>query len=184
MKEIWKDIKHYKGLYQISNLGNVKSLKRLIADKRRSYWSKERILKGGVTSTKKMQGYKFVVLSKNKKTRSFYVHRLVASAFISNKKNKTQVNHIDGNKLNNNVDNLEWCTPLENTAHAIKNKLTPNGENLNYSKLTQKQVDFIRYQIENNYYRGIQRDLALKYCVSKSAITLIKNKTNWSGDKK
>lgn len=105
MKEIWCDVFGYEGLYQVSNLGNVKSL------------SSNLILKGHVSTT----GYCDVQLYKNKKARVFKVHRLVALHFIPNPGFKQQVNHIDGNKLNNNVTNLEWTTAKENTEHAIVN---------------------------------------------------------------
>lgn len=105
MKEIWCDVFGYEGLYQVSNLGNVKSL------------SSKVILKGHISTS----GYRDVQLYKNKKSRVFKVHRLVALHFIPNPGFKQQVNHIDGNKLNNNVSNLEWSTAKENTEHAIVN---------------------------------------------------------------
>ena len=99
MKEIWKDIQGYEGKYQVSNLGNVKSL---------NYHGtcKERILIPGKTTN----GYLFVSLSKNSKVKNFKIHRLAAQAFIENTENLLEVNHIDENKLNNRVDNLEWCS--------------------------------------------------------------------------
>lgn len=103
-KEIWKDIEGYEGLYQVSNLGRVKSKLR-----------KGRILKP--INTKK---YYSVILCKNSTTKEIYVHRLVAYAFIPNPQNKPFINHIDGNKQNNYVENLEWCTQSENCRHAYK----------------------------------------------------------------
>jgi len=182
MKEEWRQVAGYEGLYMISNLGRVKSLPRLV--KRSiggSYTTKERVLKGGTTCYKKRKtGYRFVILSKDNKSKNFYVHKLVAQAFITNNKNKSQVNHIDGNKLNNTVTNLEWCTPLENSRHAIAHNLVPKGQDLSYSKLTLAQVNYIREQILNSYYRGMQKDLANKFNVSTATISLIKNNINWS----
>lgn len=105
--EIWKDIKDYEGLYQVSNLGNVKR-------KKDNYVFKK---------SKNSSGYRVVTLTKNKIEKSVSVHRLVANAFIPNPKNKSQINHIDGNKMNNIIDNLEWCTASENMEHAYKNNL-------------------------------------------------------------
>lgn len=98
MTDIWKDIDGYKGIYQISSYGKVRSLKsnklrKLIEDR---------------------DGYLWVALYKNKKQKIFFVHRLVADAFIENNKNKPQVNHKDENKKNNRYDNLEWVTAKEN----------------------------------------------------------------------
>lgn len=106
MKEIWKDIKNYEGLYQISNLGNVKKLRFI---NNRCNFKKESIKKLNIRN-----GYYIVQLSKNGKRKSYQVHRLVAEAFIENPENKSIINHIDYNPLNNNVDNLEWCTQKEN----------------------------------------------------------------------
>ena len=93
--EEWKDIEEYEGLYQVSNLGRVKSL----------YWNNERIMK----TAKDKDGYLLVNLYKNKKGKSYLVHRLVAMAFIPNPNNLPEVNHKDEDKTNNNVDNMEWC---------------------------------------------------------------------------
>ena len=110
MNEIWKDIKNYKGLYQISNLGRVKSLR----DKNKKY--REKILK----QYKDNCGYYYITLSANSNIKKHKVHRLVAQAFIPNPENKKEVNHIDGNKENNAITNLEWCTGKENKQHAWK----------------------------------------------------------------
>ena len=96
--EIWKDIKGYEGLYQVSNMGRIKSL-----NYRRT--GEEGLLSGKPNSG----GYLIVNLSKNKKRKSFYIHKLVAENFLPNPKNLPEVNHIDENKENNTVYNLEWC---------------------------------------------------------------------------
>lgn len=99
MEEIWKDVKGYEGLYKVSNFGRVKSLK----------YGRERILKTG-----KHGYYLTVSLYFDNKLKTAKVHRLVAMAFIENPDNKPQVNHLDEDKTNNNVNNLEWVTAKEN----------------------------------------------------------------------
>jgi hypothetical protein len=116
MQEIWKDIKGYEGLYQVSNLGRVKSLlfhNNVVTKKR------EKILAQRISNS----GYLMVGLNKNSKGKKLYVHRLVAEAFVENPLCKKEVNHKDGNKLNNNANNLEFCTPSENIKHSYEKKL-------------------------------------------------------------
>lgn len=118
--EIWKDIENF-SKYQVSNLGNVKSKDRYTKAKddeiihRKEFLLKEFINK---------KGYKQVTLyDDNGKPKTMRVHKLVALAFIENKNNLPQINHIDGNKLNNKVSNLEWISNYDNMQHAIKNGL-------------------------------------------------------------
>ena len=121
-EEIWKDIPGYEGLYQASNLGKIKSLERIAKKKyRNDRIVKERIMHG----TKNQDGY-LKVHFKNKALnidKGLFIHRLIAMTFIPNSDNLEQINHKDGNKLNNRVDNLEWCTNLYNQQHAWKNGL-------------------------------------------------------------
>ena len=106
--EIWKDIKDYEGLYQVSNLGRVKSLK----------YGKEKILK----SCKLNNGYLIVNLHKEGKQKHYYIHRLVATAFIPNPDNLSQVNHINEDKTDNRVENLEWCDNKYNINYGTRNE--------------------------------------------------------------
>lgn len=110
MQEVWKDIAGYEGLYQVSNLGNVRSL-----DHYASNGVKEILYKGNVLKWhRNKNGYWTVLLCKKSKTKRKYIHRLVAEAFLDNADNLSEVNHKDENKKNNCVENLEWCTTKYN----------------------------------------------------------------------
>jgi hypothetical protein len=122
MEEIWKDIEGYEGLYQISNLGNVRSLNWKKSGERRNLWLKPH-----------NKGYLQVELSKCGVKKCFVVHRLVAGAFIPNPDNLPQVNHIDEIKTNNAADNLEWCTRSYNVRYSLNSRKsnTRNGSKTN-----------------------------------------------------
>ena len=113
MNEIWKDIPDFEGLYQVSNLGNVKSL--IGWNKKTKQYEKRKKILLPVNGE-----YKKVCLSKDKKKKTMSVHRIVANVFIPNPNNLPQVNHKDENKYNNCVDNLEWCTHKYNMNHGTK----------------------------------------------------------------
>ena len=115
--EIWKDIEGFEGLYQVSNLGKVKSLNF-------NHTKKEKILK--LQSGK--YGYLLVSLCKEGKGKTYQVHRLVAQAFIPNLENKPQVNHKDEDKTNNKVENLEWVTSKENCNYRTRNERMANSK--------------------------------------------------------
>lgn len=118
MEEIWKDIIWYEWLYQVSNLGNIKSLERYKNYNTHIVYNKERILKFNTSNW-----YSKVTLYKWKLRKHILVHRLVAIHFILDINIKLEVNHIDWNKQNNRVENLEWCTRSENQIHCFKNWL-------------------------------------------------------------
>lgn len=165
-KEIWKNIDGIDGVYQISNFGRVKSLSRVKVENRR-----ELILKNGNNGK-----YLYVHFYKNKKQTNFSIHRLVAMAFVPNPKKLKEVNHKDGNKLNNNFENLEWCDRKDNEKHASLNGLKSHGEKHYDSKL--KEVDILF--IIKSYNNGIpQIKLSKKYGVTQQAISKIVNKLSW-----
>ena len=118
--EEWRDIKGFEGKYMVSNLGRVKSLKRTVWNKGRGYYItvSEKILK----TFDNGYGYLQVALSKDGKDKEYYVHRLVATAFLENPMGYTEVNHIDEDKTNNCVDNLEFCSRSYNINHGARNK--------------------------------------------------------------
>ena len=125
--EIWKDIIGFEGNYQISNFGRVKSCDRFIPHKRHGTWHiKERLLKPHLDGPSNSQYLSVMLHRGNGKMDCKRIHRLVAETFIPNIYNLPQVNHIDGNKKNNTVSNLEWVSELENTAHAWRNGLCEN----------------------------------------------------------
>lgn len=115
MEEIWKGIKNYEGLYQVSNKGNIKSLARIDYH---NHHIKERILKPVANNN----GYVIVCLYKDGKGKRFTVHRIVAMSFLENSNNYTEINHKDEDKTNNCVENLEWCTHKQNINYGTRNE--------------------------------------------------------------
>ena len=133
--ELWLPITGYDGQYEISNFGNVRSKKSGHFKNK----SKRILNKQYYATTLHINGFR----------KTFKIHRLVAMAFIPNPKNKPQVNHIDGNKLNNHANNLEWCTAKENMIHALKNGLLNSVGVSNYqTNLTERDVQIIRWMSE------------------------------------
>lgn len=144
MEEIWKDIKGYEGLYQVSNLGNVRSFPR------KGTHSKEiTILKYEFNH----KGYKQVGLTKKCKVHTKRIHRLVAETFISNPENKLQVNHINGDKTDNRVENLEWCTNEYNMAHSWKIGLRSIEKTYKRGKEHCRSVTVNQYDLYGNFIK-------------------------------
>lgn len=167
MIEIWKDIEDYEGLYKVSNLGRVKRLERTDSNGRTL---KEMIMKTNKNGDEKKGYYERVYLSKDGIKKQMRVHRLVAQSFIPNPDNKQQVNHIDGNKLNNNVNNLEWVTGSENLKHAIDIGLyKPN----NTRKLSDEQALDVLKRLNN---KELIKEIAKLYNVTTMTIKNIKNR--------
>ncbi len=182
MEEIWKDIViekngvvyDYTGIYQVSNLGRIRSLDRTTPD--------GRYIKGKVKSVKiNEQGYVRVTLHKNGKEARHMVHRIVATAFIKNDDpvNKTEVNHIDLNRKNNVVTNLEWISHTDNVkysykqgSHDNKRKGSMNGN----SKLTEEQIIEIREKFNNGITRS---QIAKEYNIGWTTVNGIVKRTYW-----
>lgn len=160
IKEEWKGIQDYTD-YFISNLGRVKSLKNNI----------EKFLKPGIGSS----GYYNIALCKDGVPKTFRIHQLVALHFIDEPQGRI-INHIDGNKLNNQVSNLEYVSYSDNLNHAYKKKLRPKGEKIHCSKLTDKDVLKIRVLLGYNKTRG---ELSTKYKVSETTILRIENNLDY-----
>lgn len=160
MDEIWKDIKDYKGLYQVSNLGRVRSLEK---NNNNPSYRTIRILKQHNDG----KGYCIVSLHKNKKQKSFRIHRLVAEAFISNHSNYRCVNHKDENKLNNNVDNLEWCTYKYNVNYGtgLKRRSENNSKKVGRYSLDGKLLEIYLNATQAQIKDGFNHSHISECCV-------------------
>lgn len=167
MKEIWKPIKHYESFYHVSNLGRVKSIERvIIRSDNKPHPIKERILTPWDTC-----GYCSVRLSDGKSRKVKLVHQIVAEAFLDNPNNYTEVNHIDGNKKNNSVSNLEWTSHSDNCKHAAKTGLRSD------TKMNIELANAIREEYATT--KTTHRKLGEKYGVSHSLIGFILRGKIW-----
>jgi hypothetical protein len=169
---IWKPVVGFEGYYEVSNTGLIKRAKgkTIYKDGRIAFFS-ETILKPSINK----KGYLTVYLSKNSKKYSITIHRIVAIAFINNFNNKPQVNHINCDKKDNSVSNLEWCTNSENQYHAVKNNLISHGELHLSAKLNNIKV----IEIRELFKYKTTKELSFIYNVSISTINSIKYKKTW-----
>jgi hypothetical protein len=159
--ELWMDIKEFKNYYQVSNLGRIRSLDRfVIANK----YGGLKLLKGKIMKLTKTKGrnnkYGYLVVNLRKQgfNKVCFIHSSVAKAFIENKNNLPTVNHKDGNKLNNNVDNLEWNTYSENNQHALNNNLrSPRGRKIIQYDLNMNEIYRYKSVAEASIKTGIGR---------------------------
>lgn len=176
--EIWKDIPNYEGYYQVSNMGRVKSLNRVIVMKN----GVSRKTKGLILKQKyeERTGYLIATLYKKHKRKDVLVHRLVAQTFIVNSENKRQVNHINEDKTDNRVENLEWMTAKENSNHGTRNERIKNTQIKNgYIKKMSQPI--LQYDLEGNLIKewesareagrnGFDRSSIAKCCKGKQKI--------------
>lgn len=182
-KEKWKDIEEYEGIYQVSNRGRIRSF----YNGRHGVGNSSKILNPSLGTHDRYR----ISLSKNGTKKDMSVARLVAKSFIPNPDNKPQVNHIDGDPLNNHVDNLEWCTQSENMKHAYENGLVEfsedfknhinkdkSGEKNGMSVLSKAEVIEIKSLLEDGEL--YHRQIAEKYGVSQALISMINNGQRWS----
>lgn len=167
--EEWRDVGGYEGWYQVSNLGRVRSLDRwiLLGKTRRFY--------PGVTlkGTSQWDGYVLVAI----KRKGYRIHRLVAREFLGEIPKGKQVNHKDGNKKNNRLDNLEYVTPSQNIQHSYRTGLCKSvGERHYRSKLTESDVIEIRKKWEEG---ESQETLSSTFKVTRSCITYVVRRKTW-----
>ena len=167
--EIWRPINGHNGDYEISSTGIVRSTERMIMTK-----NGIRMLKGKVLRSKiNKEGYQQITLTKAGKSSTMYIHKLVANAFIPNPLNKLEINHINGIKSNNNIENLEWMTHSENIKHAyLHGLLKPKYKKVidmctgkKYNNAYEAALDLkINYGTFRNYLNGnIKNKTCLKY---------------------
>jgi len=174
MEEIWKDIIGYEGKYQISNLGRVKSIARKFTRKGYLVTIKERVLK------QKTETYGYWAVGLNDNSMKVHkIHRLIAIHFIPNPENKSQVNHINGVKKDNRIENLEWATPMENQTHSWDTGLNKHcGEKHYLTTLSESDIVEIKdtYIYRSKFFN--MRALGEKFNVQASTIhNIIKSKT-------
>lgn len=157
MEEIWKDIEGYKGFYKVSNLGNIKSLPR------NGTVNEERIIK----PCKNNNGYVKIGLNKEGIIKYKTIHRIVAESFIPNPNNLEQVNHINGNKEDNRVDNLEWCTQSENIKHCMNVLGKMKRKVMKIDTKTNKIIQTFDSTVEAMKETGIDRTNITRCCNGK-----------------
>lgn len=178
MKEIWKDIKGYEKLYQISNIGRVKSLDRILKCRVKNKITHNRKRLGKILKPRiNHKGYICYVLCKNGKCKSYIAHRIVAIHFLSNSYNKPEVNHKDGNKQNNKVSNLEWCTTQENVQHSFKigKSKVQSGRKNNFYK-----GDILVFDKNNNHIETLKgaKDMIKKNYTTSAVYACINGRLN------
>ena len=152
MEEIWKDVPDYENIYQVSNLGRIKSLSRKTEQNDKKRFVKTKILKQQINRN----GYKVVTLRKNNKRKEYKVHRLVLYGFVG--KSDLIVNHLDLNKQNNKLENLEYCTYSDNTFHYFSNIKKP-------------KIDYYKKEVIEEYLNGYSmKYISRKYGYDKETV--------------
>lgn len=166
---VWKPVKGFEGYYEVSNTGLIKSLARVLPQSRRNgatFIKTEKIMR----SINHCRGYHAVQLTINKKVSRFLVHRLVAEHFIDRPYGKNQVNHINGVKTDNRVENLEWVTPQENSTHALNLGLM--GKGWFKRKISPENAKEIRALVNTGV---THKEAGLRYGIAQATVTNIIN---------
>ena len=175
MSEIWKDVVGYEGLYEVSNIGNVRSVAHdvVLGGQRAGVIHHVR------AKMRKLQrrydGYVGIKLIRDSVLSDFLVHRLVASAFIENAKNLPEVNHKNSDRTDNRVENLEWVTAKDNVAHSTREG-SAHGERKGCSKLKDDDIIDIKFLLS---YGVTNADIGRLYGVKPHTISVIKHGKTW-----
>lgn len=173
--EEFRDVPNYEGIYQVSDLGRMKSLSRTVRLPSRNL---DRRLKEKIMSLSLKNGYPQISLHKERVATVSNVHILVGNVFIENPHNLPFLNHKNGIKTDSRKINLEWCTHLENMQHAFKTGLVPNGERNHKAKLTDEQVKIIKRLFRINPKTN-QRAISRKLNISPSVVNAIYKGRKW-----
>lgn len=171
MTEIWTPVVGYEGMYEVSNAGSIRSMERMKIQRNRWGMTSARVNAKLLKTTKTRTGYIDVQLCKDGVVKHHLIHRLVAHAFIS--QSDMQVNHKDGNKQNNHLSNIEYCTASENQIHRSQVLGKCIGDSSASSKLTEKQVHLIRAD------KRTLKAIAADYAVSFTTIHAVKSRKTW-----
>lgn len=154
--EVWKDVVGYEGIYEVSNVGRVRTKK---GKTTHTDYHGIRVWKQRTLKEKNPNGRDVrVSLWKGKKDKSYLVHQLVAKAFIENPNNFKCINHLDGNPRNSNVDNLEWCDHHINNNHAFDNRLIKTGKQVKLINLSNGKEHYFRSQSKASEFLGRKND--------------------------
>lgn len=174
MQEVWKAVQGYNGAYEVSTQGNVRSTDRFV-----NVWFGTRLIKGRQLLDWILPcGYKCVALCNHSKKNTLYIHRLVAFEFVDGYSDGLVVNHKDGDKLNNLVENLEWVTYSGNANHAFRTglKVSQKGEAASAAKLKESEVLKIRDLLKHG---AAHIDIAQMFNISYSVVSAIKTRRTW-----
>jgi hypothetical protein len=163
LTECWEPIRDYEGIYEVSNCGRVRSLDRKVQYRDEVRKKSGRVLKENTING----GYKQVTLQKDGKRKSVLVHRLVAEMFIENFSGLPQVNHKDGDKTNNSVENLEWCSAKENMIHSVKNRIRTDCKLVEQISLEGKLLTTFDSLHEAERKTGVHRQRISDCCKAK-----------------
>lgn len=171
-KEVWKDIPGYEGLYQASNLGRIKSLSKKLWNGHGYFYSKEKILKPGLSSNKEENKRRLMVVLCKDVKKTWSVHKLIAITFLGEKPEELIICHNDGNHLNNRVDNLRYDSYKENTRDILKHDRTIAKSKLNIENII---------NIRKEYSNGVKvKNITKKYNISENTVYNIISKRTYS----